>query len=225
MGTIADSLPAVEAHPVGIHVEPVSGPRNRLTVAFRAILAIPHLILVGGPIAMAFGWSWQSERGGTHEWGASGGLLGAVAAAAAMFAWFAIVFTGRHPIGLWSLAAFYLRWRVRVTAYVALLRDEYPPFGDGPYPAQLMLEPPAGLRDRLSVAFRLVLVLPHFIALCFLSVAWFVSTVIAWFAILVTGHYPHGLESFALGVMRWNVRVEAYVLLLHDEYPPFRLAE
>ena len=84
--------------------------------------------MVGGPIVLALGWSWQSELGGTHEWSASGGVLGAVAAVTAMIAWFAIVFTGRHPHGLWSLAAFHLRWRVRATAYITLLRDEYPPF-------------------------------------------------------------------------------------------------
>jgi hypothetical protein len=206
-------------------VVPASAPRSRLTVGLRAILAIPHLILVGGPIAFALGWSWQSEPGATHEWSASGGVLGAVAAVAAMISWFAIVFTGRHPDGLYNLAAFYLRWRVRATAYVALLRDEYPPFGDGDYPAYLMLDAPAVPRDRVSVAFRIVLILPHLIALCFLSVAWCFTTILAWFSILFTGRYPERLESFAVSVLRWNTRVEAYALLLHDEYPPFRLHE
>lgn len=109
-----------------IDVEPALGPRNRLTCAFRIVLAIPHLILVGGPMAASFSWSSSSSdaRGG----GGGGGLLGIVAMVAAIIAWFAILFTGRHPRGLWDLAAYYLRWRVRVAAYTALLRDEYPPF-------------------------------------------------------------------------------------------------
>jgi hypothetical protein len=223
MHTIAHTLHAVTDHPVRIDVAPVSEPRNRLTVAFRPLLALPHLLLIGCPIAVALGWSWQSEPGATHEWSASGGVLGAVAVVAAMISWFAILFTGRHPAGLWNLAAFYLRWRVRATAYMTLLRDEYPPFGDAAYPASLVIDPPALPRDKVSVAFRLILMVPHFIALCFLSIAWAVTTVIAWFAILFTGRYPEGLEGFALGVLRWNIRVEAYGLLLSDEYPPFRL--
>lgn len=210
-------------HPVGVIVAPVIAPRNRLTVAFRPILAIPHLLLVGGPIAIVLGWSWQTEPGATHEWSAGGGVLGAVAAVVAMISWFAIVFTGNRPDGLRSLAAFYLRWRVRATAYVTLLRDEYPPFGDGSYPASLVIDPPETPRDRVSVAFRLILILPHLIVLCLLSIAWAFTTIVAWFAILFNGTYPPGLERFAIAVLRWNIRVEAYALLLHDEYPPFRL--
>ena len=225
MHTVAHDLLAGTDHPVNVEIAPARPPRDRLTVAFRPILAIPHLLMIGCPIAVALGWSWQSEPGSTHEWGASGGVLGAVAALTALIAWFAILFTGRHPDGLWNLAAFYLRWRVRATAYVTLLRDEYPPFGDGAYPASLVLEQPTVARDKVSVAFRLILILPHLIALCFLSIAWALTTVIAWFAILFTGRYPERLELFALGVLRWNIRVEAYALLLRDEYPPFRLDE
>jgi hypothetical protein len=46
---------------------------------------------------------------------------------------------------------------------------------------------------------------------------------IAFFAVLFTGRWPDGLRSFLLGVMRWALRVEAYLLLLTDEYPPFSL--
>lgn len=85
------------------------------------------------------------------------------------------------------------------------------------------VDTPETARDRVSVAFRIVLAIPHIIALCFLGVAWAVTTIIAWFAILFTGNYPPALERFALGVLRWNIRVEAYMLPLHDVYPPFRL--
>jgi hypothetical protein len=57
--------------------------------------------------------------------------------------------------------------------------------------------------------------------LFFLNIAWFVTSVIAWFAILFTGAYPEGLYKFGVGVMRWGVRVESYALLMRDEYPPF----
>lgn len=212
-------------YPVGVHVEPVSGERNRVTIFFRLILAIPHLLLVGGPLAAGFAWGYDVDGGLTRESGSAGGLLGAVAALAAFLSWFAIVFTGRHPDGLWKLAAFYLRWRVRVIAYTALLRDEYPPFGDGPYPVELELSPPEGPRDRVTVAFRLILAIPHIVVVAVLSLVWALITLIAWAAILFTGRYPPALYGFAVGVMRWNVRVEAYLLLLRDEYPPFSLEE
>lgn len=222
MRTATGDLPHAVAHPVDVHLEPSLAGRNRLTTAFRFVLALPHLLLVGAPVAGVATWVSRGEEGGHWELGA-GGALGAVAAVAAIIAWFAIVFTGRHPPGLWNLGAFYLRWRVRALAYMALLRDEYPPFGDGAYPATLALHPPEAARDRLGVAFRLLLALPQLLVLWGLGVAWGVTTVIAWFAILLTGRYPAPLCEFGAGVLRWNARVEAYLLLLCDEYPPFSL--
>jgi hypothetical protein len=223
MSTLATPIRHVAAHPVEVRVAPALEPRDRLTSAFRPILAIPHLLLVGGPIAATLSWTWSMETGLRYEWGAGGGVLGAVAAVVALIAWFAILFTGRYPEGLRALAEFYLRWRVRAVAYTMLLRDEYPPFGDGAYPVSLELERPGKPRDRLTVAVRIVLAIPHLLAVWVLGVLWAVTTLIAWFVILFTGRYPAGLYHFAVGVLRWNTRVEAYLLLLHDEYPPFSL--
>lgn len=220
MNSDPPEVPMPAEYPVRLHVEPHLTDRNRLTVGFRLILAIPHLLLVGGPLAAGMSWGWNMESG--FEWGA-GGVLGAVAAVVAVIAWFSILFTERYPEGLWNLAAFYLRWRVRAVAYSALLRDEYPPFGEGDYPVSLELRPPEEPRDRLTVGFRLILAIPHLLAVAVLGIAWMFSTVIAWFAILFTGSYPESLYAFGVGVFRWNMRVEAYLLLLRDEYPPFSL--
>jgi len=206
--------------PVRLHVTPEIEGRNRLTTAFRLILAIPHLLLVGG---LGGGLVWTSGYTNNRlEWGTTG-VLGAVAAVVSVIAWFAILFTGRYPSGLWKLVAFYLRWRVRALAYTALLRDEYPPFGDGEYPAALELNEPTAPRDRITVAFRLILAIPQLIVIWALSIAWVVTTIVAWFSILVTDRYPASLYAFGVGVLRWNTRVEAYLLLLHDQYPPFSL--
>ena len=78
-----------------------------------------------------------------------------VAFVCAVIAWFAIMFTGRHPDGLWGLAAFYIRWRVRAGSYVALLRDEYPPFGDGDYPVAVYVERPQAVASARLSAPRL----------------------------------------------------------------------
>ena len=113
----------MDAHPTTYSVTPQAETRNRLTVGFRFILAIPHLLLVGGP---------GSASGG----GDRTGVLGTVAGVAAFINWFIIVFTGKANKDLMSLQQFYLRWRARALAYEALLRDEYPPFGDGDYPVE-----------------------------------------------------------------------------------------
>ncbi|HEX6058895.1 MAG TPA: DUF4389 domain-containing protein [Gemmatimonadaceae bacterium] len=216
------SLSRAPSHPVHLDVQPALEDRNRLTTAFRIVLAVPHLLLVGAPVALTLSWSSGGQGESGLEWGA-GGVLGAAAAVVAILAWFAILFTGRHPEGLWSFAAFYLRWRVRAVAYMALLRDEYPPFGDGAYAAALEIARPEGPRDRVTVAFRPILAIPQILAVWLLGIAWAFTTVVAWFAILLTGRFPEGLARFGVGVLRWNTRVEAYLLLLRDEYPPFSL--
>jgi hypothetical protein len=223
MSREAVSLDAGGVHPVHVAVRPQTEDRDRLTTLFRAILAIPHLLLVGGPLAATMFWGWTSESGWRLTTG--GGVLGAVAALCAVIAWFAILFTGRYPDGLRSLVALYLRWRVRAVAYTALLRDEYPPFGDTDYPAAVTLGNAREPRDRVSVGFRIILAIPHLIIIWALGVAWFFTTVFAWFSILFTASYPRSLYDFGVGVLRWNTRVEAYLLLLHDEYPPFTLSE
>jgi len=149
-------------------------------------------------------------------------LIGAAAYVLAVVNWFSILVTG-HPLnGIRDFQLYYLRWRTRALAYMALFVDPYPPFGDASYPATIAVTEPV-VRDRATIAVRLILAVPHVIVLFFLVLAWLLCTVIAWFAILFTGRYPASLYPFALGVMRWLLRVEAYLLLLVDEYPPFTL--
>jgi hypothetical protein len=116
-----------------------------------------------------------------------------------------------------------MRWRVRALAYLMLLEDGYPPFGDAPYPASIEIADPAGQRDRLTVGLRILLAIPHFIVLFFVVLAWCFTTIAAWFTILFTGAYPQGLYEFGVGALRWLLRVQAYLLLLVDDYPPFSL--
>jgi hypothetical protein len=78
-------------------------------------------------------------------------------------------------------------------------------------------------RNRLTVGFRLILVIPQLIALALLGIAEAVVLLIALFAVLFSGRWPAGLCEFTVGVLRWWLRVETYLLLLTDEYPPFTL--
>lgn len=209
-------------YPVAVHVPPAMENRNRLTVAVRFFLALPHIILVGGPVAVITSADWGTEAGMDMGFG-SGGLFGIAVGLASVIAWLAIVITARHPDTLWRAASYYLRWRARATAYLTLLRDEYPPFGEGEYPVEVTLPRPDEPRDRLSVGFRIILAIPHLFALWALSIVWAFTTAIAWVVILFTGRYPDTLYGFGIGVLAWSIRVEAYMLLLRDEYPPFTL--
>ena len=205
-------------YPVLVNVEPSLTNRNRLTTAFRLILAIPHLILVGG-----IGFGVASSGDSRITIGSEGGLLGAVAIFLAIVSWFTLVFAGTHIIGIRQFTSFYLRWRVRALAYVMLLEDVYPPFGDAPYPASIEVADPVSPRDRVTVGLRILLAIPHIIVLFFVLLAWCFTTIAAWFIILFTGTYPQGLYEFGVGALRWRLRVESYMLLMVDEYPPFSL--
>jgi hypothetical protein len=206
-------------YPVDVSVAPQIANRDKLTAAFRLILALPHLILAGGVVTTV----WSLGSNDIVSLSGNTGVLGAIAWALAIVSWFTIVLSGEHVAGIREFTRFVLRWRARSVAYSMLLVDDYPPFGDAPYPASLAIVDPAGPRNRLTVGFRLVLVIPHGIALFFVTLAWWITSVIAWLAILVTGSYPDGLYAFGAGAFRWTMRVEAYLLLLVDEYPPFSL--
>jgi hypothetical protein len=157
--------------------------------------------------------------------------LEVVADILAVISWFAIVFTGRLPVGLANFQAMFVRYSLRTATYFGFLREEYPPFSFTPTPADPGDDPRVGVeivpeledRNRLTVGFRLILAIPHAIVLALLGIAVFVVGVIAFFAVLFTGRWPGGLRDFVLGVGRWWLRFQAYMLLLTDKYPPFTL--
>ncbi len=88
------------------------------------------------------------------------------------------------------------------------------------YPAQFDVEYPDEL-SRLLIFIKFLLAIPHLLILYALSGVLSVITIIAFFAVLFTTRYPEGLFKIAVGVMRWQANVYAYILLLRDEYPPF----
>jgi len=158
-------------------------------------------------------------------------VLGRVSQIIAIISWFAIVFTGKIPEGLAGVQMMYIRYETRTYSYVGFLREEYPPFTFATTAADPLDDPRVRVdfqpqltdRNRVTVFFRIFLMIPHLIALAVLGVAAFVVYVIAWFAVLFTGRFPEGMRNFVLGVMRWYVRLSSYSLLLHDVYPPFSL--
>ena len=216
--TIACGTLSPVPYPVKVTIQPQYANRNRLTCAFRVILAIPHLILVGG---VGLGLAVRNTGRDATSLSGETGLLGSIAFMLAVVSWVTIVIGGEHINAIRRYTRFYLRWRVRALSYVMLLEDPYPPFGDAPYPASTTIVDPLLPRHRVGVGFRILLGIPHFIVLVFLMLAWWVTSMIAWLLILVTGAYPQGLYDFGAGALQWLIRVEAYMLLMVDEYPPF----
>lgn len=75
-------------------------------------------------------------------------------------------------------------------------------------------------RDRLSVAFRIVLFIPVAIVGCFVALGVVFAVIAAWFALLFTGRWPDGLHRFVSGGLRWVMRSDAYLALQTDRFPP-----
>ena len=192
---------------------------DRVKVLFRLVLAFPLLLLVGG--FSFFSGRLALGRAASNFQGGSGGPLTALLDLLAFVAWVHIIFTGRYP-SFRGFAVYLFRWVQNIYAFLGLLTDQYPPFGDGPYPVQIGIAPDE-LHNRWTVGFRAILAIPHFIVLAFLGIAAFIVTVIAWSSILISGEYPEGMYEFSVGVSRWGARVYGYMMLFVDEYPPFSL--
>jgi hypothetical protein len=113
-----------------------------------------------------------------------------------------------------------------VVAYLALMNDRYPATDDH-QTVHLDYSYPDVPRDlnRWLPLVKWFLAIPHYVVLFFLDIAAVVVVIIVWFAVLFTGRYPRGMFDFVEGVIRWHNRVLAYaVVLVTDQYPPFRLA-
>ena len=150
-----------------------------------------------------------------------------------LIAWFmslwAILFTGRHPRGLFKINAGVLRWYMGVYSYLFSLFDEFPPMDlDQRVDRELILEvdSPPELNRWLNLPFfpvKLLLVIPHLLIIYALASAAFVCALIGQFGILFSGSFPVGLHRFIVGTQRWSARMYAYIFSLTDEYPPFSL--
>jgi hypothetical protein len=158
-------------------------------------------------------------------------------------AFFAILFTGRYPRGIFEFNLGVLRWTWRVSFYTygALGTDRYPPFtlGAAPeYPATLDVTYPGELSRGLVLVKWWLLVLPHYLILgLLLNAGWFawdegwdggpgligLLVLFAGVALLFTARYPGTIFDLVLGLDRWVARVVAYAGLMTDAYPPFRL--
>jgi hypothetical protein len=160
----------------------------------------------------------------------------------------AILVTGRYPRSLFGFSVGVLRWswRVGFYAYSALGTDQYPPFtlARTDYPADFDVDYPERLSRGLVLVKSWLLAIPQLIIVGLLTAPWYwvangsptadqqtnagisllgLLVLVAAVAMLFTSRYPLSLFDLVMGINRWQYRVMSYVLLLRDEYPPFRL--
>ena len=204
-------------YPVQFSVEYPDGKLNRLTTAFRIFTAIPIVIVAG-----ALAGHESAYNGAGRGVGVAGGTAGLLFLAPLLM----ILFRQKYPRWWFDWNLELLRFSNRIGVYLALMTDGYPSTDeqqsvalDFPYP-----DAKQGLNRWLPLV-KWLLAIPHYVVLFFLWIGALFAVVIAWFAILFTGSYPRGLFTFVQGVFRWTNRVAGYSLVLvTDEYPPFRLS-
>lgn len=154
-------------------------------------------------------------------------VLSLVVSVVWIVAFFAVLFTGAMPRGLFDVQVMFWRYSWRTYSFVAGLRDGYPPFdfqtnGSEPDVAVFEADYPQRL-SRLLIFVKWLLAIPHYIVLFLLVVAAFFAWGVGALAVLITGRWPESIQHLLVGLQRWTFRVYCYVYLLTDEYPPFSL--
>ncbi len=159
-------------------------------------------------------------------------VLGYVAQVVAFIGWWIILFTGRLPPGMAGILAMSLRYNARAGAFALGLTEDYPPFSfdttgedPGDYGVRLSVQPALEGRNRLTVFFRMVMLIPLWVVGMLWALIGIVVATIAWFAVLFTGTYPEGMRRIVIGFSRYYNRVSVYGYLLTDEYPSFSLTD
>ena len=206
-------------YPVTLEVE-YPHKLSRLSTLFRIFLYVPVFTFIWLAIGSPTISSFFAPFGGPFRGGflrifvPVGGVGGAI--------WAAIIVRQYIPHWLFDFQVALMRFEVRAAGYVSLLTDRFPTF-EGEYPINFNVVYPDRLNPWKVLIWKVITSIPHLIILAFLGAATVLVVVIAWFAILFMGSYPRGLHDFVAGVLRWQFRVQGYILSLTDEYPPFSL--
>ncbi|MGH2957029.1 MAG: DUF4389 domain-containing protein [Solirubrobacterales bacterium] len=171
--------------------------QNRWKAFFRLILAIPWYIVLQVYLLAAF--------------------------VVAFLAWFAILFTGRYPEGLYNFNAGVLRFTARANAFFYLQTEEYPSFGfeaNPGYPIRAQIDPPLQSYNRWKAGFRLILAFPvYFMAYLIPGISGMASA-IAWFHIVFMGRTSGGAHNALTFGLVYQLRSLAYLLLMTERIPP-----
>jgi hypothetical protein len=181
---------------------PLEMPRWRPLVQWA--MAFPHFIFAIAPIILGIvGWVW---------------------------AWFAILFTGRMPVMAHNFITLWLRFHYRLYAFFFGLTTAYPPLtfspggpDDADHEGVTVTLPGLQAQTSRLALIHMILAIPHLLILAFLWIVFLLAGAVAWVAVLITASYPAGLRAFMIKVLAWQLRVQAYVGMLDGQYPRFGL--
>lgn len=172
--------------------------QSRLTTFFRLFTAIPGMLLLGV-------WSlalWITVP----------------------ISWFALVFTGRYPGGLYDFHCSFARYATYVYSYLYLATDRWPGFSGDPdfdYPVHLRLGEALPEYSRMKVLFRIIIGIPVYLIAYAMGIVAQIASVIAWFAIVITGKEPEGIYQMLRLGLSYQHRAMPYGLLLTEDWPEF----
>ncbi len=175
-------------------------------IAARAVLAIPHFIIL---------WFYAI-----------------VVFLVSLITWYPVLTRGEYPSWGYEIIGGYMRWTTRVQAWVGLMAAPYPPFSARPgnYPVEVDLPDRQELNQLWGIPLfgimaRALLAIPHWFAIWLLNILVGFLYLITWFPVLANGRFASWGYDLVGGAMRWTTRVSAYVFLMANPYPPFRLEE
>jgi len=183
----------VSDHPVRIS-EDDDLRRSRLTVFFRLLLALPHIV-------------WLT-------------LWGIAVVFTVIANWFVTLFAGRTADALHRFNGAYVRYLTHVSAYVDLVANPFPGFTGKPgtYPIDLQIAPPER-QNRWKTGFRIILAIPALLLAGAIGATLGLVAVFAWFVGLFTAKMPVGLRNLGVFAVRYQAQTYAYFWLLTDSYP------
>jgi hypothetical protein len=171
--------------------------RSRMTTFLRWILAIPHFLF-----AAVYGLAFYVVY---------------------IISWFALMFTARWPAGLYEFMGGFLRYVTRLSAYLYLGVDQYPPFNGAPddnYPVRVHIAPPLDHYSRVKVFFRSIYAILALVIRYALGIVLGVVSFISWFAIVITGRQPASLQNALHFSLSYTARADALIFLITETYPP-----
>ncbi len=166
--------------------------RSRLTVFFRLLLALPHLVWVA--------------------------LWTLVVVLLLPLAWLVALVLGRLPVLVRRFLVAYVRYAAHVSAFLSVVGGPFPGFSGASYPVDITIEP-ADRQGRLSIAFRALLAVPAIAIAAAYGTALATVAVLGWFAALAIGRMPPGLRSLGAAAIRYSAQTSAYLALVTDRYP------
>jgi 2-(1,2-epoxy-1,2-dihydrophenyl)acetyl-CoA isomerase len=183
----------VRSHPISLVVSDDLN-RWRLTVAFRQLLALPHVLV----LAL---WTY-------------------LALPVTVVNWFITLVRGRPSAGVHAWTSRFIRYQAHVYAYLYLVADPYPSFRGWPgrYPIDLAIAPPTE-QVRWKTLLRIILVIPAYVFATVLGYVLFIVAFLGAFYALATGRYPRGFRDLSAYCLRFQAQTFGYVFLLTDKYP------